>query len=178
MRLGRLDHLVLQVPEIESAHARLLGLGFDEAWPIGRTWSYGPTSGIALGGINLELLQPDEDPPESPVVAELVFTPDPRTPLETYGRVVEKIEPDPEKLAARGFPSSMRSRPQRICTNHDGRTSSVITPRSSLNDSRGVLSDCPTALFAILRSALFDPVHASLRCQLIRISRAFSRRLS
>ena len=117
MRFARLDHIVLQVPDIAAAHARLLALGFEEAWPIGRTWPHGPTSGIALGGINLELLQPDEDPPETLTLAELVFERDGSTPLELYGRAVEKIEGDPAKLAARGFPAALRSEPQRICTN-------------------------------------------------------------
>lgn len=117
MRFGRVDHVVLQVPDIDRAHKALLALGFDEAWPIGRNWPHGPTSGIALGGINLELLQPDEDPPESPALAEIVFTPKAGHPMEAYGRVVEKIEADPQKLAARGFPEPLRRTPQKICTN-------------------------------------------------------------
>ena len=117
IRLGRLDHIVLQVPDIAAAHARLLALGFNEAWPVGRTWSVGLTSGVALGGINLEFSQPDEDPPMIAGLAELVFEPAPGVELSSYGRVVEKIESDPAKLAARGFPLEMRRGPQKICTN-------------------------------------------------------------
>ena len=117
MRFARLDHIVLQVPGIEEAHARLLSLGFAEAWPIGRTWTYGRTSGVALGGINLELLQPDEEPPDRPALAEIVFEPLPQVPLETYGRVVEKVESDSLKLIARGFSPAAADTPQRICTN-------------------------------------------------------------
>lgn len=115
--LRRLDHIVLQVPDIEAAHARLLAMGFAEAWPVGRTWSVGPTSGVALGGMNLELSQPNEDAPDAPGLAELVFEPLPGADLSRVGRVSEKIEGDPERLAARGFPPEITGEPQRICTN-------------------------------------------------------------
>lgn len=117
MRFARIDHIVLQVPDIAAAHAALRGLGFDEAWPVGRNWPHGPTSGIALGGINLELLQPDLDPPAYPALAEIVFAPEPGIPMGQYGEVIEKIESDPAKLAARGFPPEDQDAPQRICTN-------------------------------------------------------------
>ena len=117
MRFSRIDHLVLQVPDIVATHAALRALGFDEAWPVRRNWPHGPTSGIALGGINLELLQPDLDPPTRPALAEIVFAPKIGVPMAEYGEVVEKIESDPAKLAARGFPPQLRGEPQRICTN-------------------------------------------------------------
>ncbi len=72
---------------------------------------------MALGGINLELLQPDVEPPGTPVLAELVFEPSAGADLARFGRIVEKIESDPERLAARGFPPETRAEPQRICTN-------------------------------------------------------------
>ncbi|RYG30866.1 hypothetical protein EON81_24080 [bacterium] len=117
MRFSRIDHIVLQVPDIAAAHASLRALGFDEAWPVGRNWPHGPTSGVALGGINLELLQPDLDPPVRPALAEIVFAPHPDVPLAEYGKVIEKNEADPAKLAARGLPPELQGVPQRICTN-------------------------------------------------------------
>src|SRR5689334_3079814 len=74
--LLRLDHLICRVPDIEHFHSHFLNeLGFSEAWPIGRFWPEGRTSGIALGGINLEFIQDDHDAPDRAVTDTFVFEP-------------------------------------------------------------------------------------------------------
>lgn len=118
-----LDHLIAVVPDLMATHRRLLDAGFDEAWPPGPFWPSATTSGIALGGANLELVQPDEGV-SGAKIETIVLAP---TSLEE-GRAVladlglayeerEKIEPDPKLLALRGFSAEDAKSPQRICTN-------------------------------------------------------------
>ena len=117
----RLDHLIATVPDIRASHARLLGMGFDEAWPIGPFWPSALTSGVALGGVNLELVQPDSGATDVRIDT-LVLAP---ASLEE-GRASfaslqyeerEKVESDPSLLTLRGFPPAMAATPQTICTN-------------------------------------------------------------
>ncbi|HVT14290.1 MAG TPA: hypothetical protein VHE55_18650 [Fimbriimonadaceae bacterium] len=121
--LLRLDHVIYSVPDIEAAHAALTA-NFPEAWPIGRFWPSGRTCGIALGGINLELVQPDADAPSTRVGTTLVF--EPSSPevaefaLKRQGiacHSFDKIEPNPELLRLRGFSGEEARMPQLICTN-------------------------------------------------------------
>ena len=115
-----LDHLIAVVPDLWATHARLLELGFDEAWPPGPFWPSATTSGIALGGANLELMQPDAGVDEARIET-LVLAPSSleegrafmRGPYEERA----KIEPDPALLALRGFPPEDATSPQAICTN-------------------------------------------------------------
>lgn len=115
----RLDHLIATVPDIRASHARLLAMGFEEAWPVGPFWPAAQTSGIALGGANLELVQPDEGVGEARIDT-LVLTPESIEESRDFvrgGREEKKVEPDPALLALRGFPAKMRTQPQTICTN-------------------------------------------------------------
>ncbi len=114
-----LDHLIATVPDLRATHQRLLDAGFDEAWPPGPFWPAAITSGIALGGANLELIQPDAGVPRARIDT-LVLAP---LTLEE-GRAFwpdyeerEKIEPDAALLALRGFPPELAAEPQTICTN-------------------------------------------------------------
>lgn len=122
MALARLDHVIFHVPAIHEAHARL-ARAFPEAWPIGRFWPMGRTSGLALGGINLELVQRD-DPVEQPIGTTLVFEPSSLEAAQQRMRVAgirsyfeEKVERDPTLLRLRGFPGAASRVPQTICTN-------------------------------------------------------------
>lgn len=117
----RLDHLLCDVPDIDAAfelfHQRL---GFPVAWPIGRYWPTGRTCGLALGGINLELIQPDVKPPTNARIRGIAFEPTDRAQevLEQEGipfKVVEKWETSPELLKLRGMP--IHSGAQLLCTN-------------------------------------------------------------
>ncbi len=121
-----LDHLIATVPDLQATHRRLLGLGFGEAWPPGPFWPSATTSGIALGGANLELYQRHPISVNTPVaearIGTLVLAPD---SLEE-GRAFlsgmafeerEKVEASPKLLALRGFPPEMTAGPQPICTN-------------------------------------------------------------
>ena len=123
--LKRLDHVICRVPDIDRYHRHWTQeLGFPEAWPIGRFWPDGKTSGIALGGINLELIQPDSDAPAAPVCDTLVFEPtDLVRGLEALGEVgiqaetFEKWEDNPELLRLRGFVGPDANHRQLICRN-------------------------------------------------------------
>ncbi|RYG49727.1 hypothetical protein EON79_00265 [bacterium] len=120
--LVRLDHFILEVPDIAAAHEAWLERGFSEAWPIGPFWPSALTSGIALDGLNLELVQPlDREPKETHT-----FVFEPTSIAVAYAtlfreglrpRIAPKVEADPELLALRGFPAETSSQPQRICTN-------------------------------------------------------------
>lgn len=117
MSFSRLDHVILRVLDIERIHASLQSMGFAEAWPIGPFWPSALTSGIAIGGLNLELYQPLDKPLAKGYIDTLVFEP---TSLEAVEakipvRRFEKIEPDPALLRLRGFAET--ETPQRICTN-------------------------------------------------------------
>ncbi|HWA82476.1 MAG TPA: hypothetical protein VG820_03520 [Fimbriimonadaceae bacterium] len=121
--LVRLDHVIFSVPDIEAAHRELTSR-FPEAWPIGRFWPDGRTSGIAIGGINLELVQPDEAAPTQPVGATLAFEPfSPEVAEFTLRREglachrFDKIEPDHDLLRLRGFSEQAGQTPQLICEN-------------------------------------------------------------
>lgn len=120
--LARLDHFILEVPDIAAAHEAWLGGGFFEAWPVGPFWDEALTSGIALGGLNLELYQPLDREPK----ATHTFVFEPKTIAEGYAglfaaglkpKISPKMETDPELLELRGFPPEVRGIPQRICTN-------------------------------------------------------------
>lgn len=116
-----LDHLIATVPDLGATHQRLLDLGFDEAWPPGPFWPAATTSGIALGGANLELIQPDAGVSASRIdtlvlsYASLEEGMNFLKELDFEGR--EKIESDSNLLALRGFPPEMASTPQIICYN-------------------------------------------------------------
>lgn len=119
----RLDHMIATVPDIAVTHRRLLDLGFGEAWPPGPFWPGALTSGVALGGANLELYQPLEGTVR-PKIETIVLAPDDlsegRSFLEDLGlpyEIFEKVEEDPELLALRGFPPELCAAPQAICTN-------------------------------------------------------------
>lgn len=122
--LARLDHVIYAVLDIEREHARLTE-AFPEAWPIGRFWPHGRTSGVALGGLNLELIQPDEpDAKEDHLGLTLVFEPRSleaaQQALDAAGirnDVFDKFEQIPELLALRGFTSVASRVPQLICRN-------------------------------------------------------------
>ena len=114
-----LDHLIATVPDLRASHQRLLAWGFEEAWPPGPFWPAATTSGIALGGANLELVQPDSGVAE-PWIDTLVLAPESleegrAIPLAFEERA--KLEPDPALLALRGFPPERTREPQTICTN-------------------------------------------------------------
>lgn len=123
--LLRLDHLICRTPDIERFHRHFIDvLGFPEAWPIGRFWPEGRTSGVALGGINLEFIQSDSSAQGQAITDTVVFEP---TSLETaeknlgqlgvQTRRFDKIEPDRELLALRGFAGTRLETPQLICCN-------------------------------------------------------------
>lgn len=123
--LRRLDHLICRVPDIEKFHRHFVDvLGFPEAWPVGRFWPEGRTSGVALGGINLEFIQADSGAPKQAITDTLVFEP---TSLEAaeqgfenlgvQTRRFDKLEPDPDLLALRGFTGVQLETPQVICRN-------------------------------------------------------------
>lgn len=118
--LRRVDHLICFVPDIERAHRRLTrDLGYPEAWPIGPFWPQGRTSGVAFGGINLELMQPNSDPPAWATISTVVFEPadgaeEAMTALGLEPRPFEKWEADPELVRLRfGDPRA----PRLICRN-------------------------------------------------------------
>lgn len=123
--LKRLDHVICRVPDIVRYHAHWTQvLGFPEAWPIGRFWPEGKTSGIALGGINLELIQPDYGAPAVPVCDTLVFEPtnfvrarEALNKVGLQGETFEKWEDDPELLRLRGFKETEVDHRQLICRN-------------------------------------------------------------
>lgn len=116
-----LDHIIATVPDLRETHARLQAMGFAEAWPPGPFWPSALTSGLALGGVNLELVQPDAGV-ERMRIDTLVLAPadleESRRSFDGAAfREVEKVEPDPDLLARRGFPPEMAATPQTICTN-------------------------------------------------------------
>jgi hypothetical protein len=123
--IRRLDHLICEVPDIEEAMRHFTDeLGYPVAWPIGRFWPQGRTSGVALGGLNLEFLQLDHDPPKAARITTLVFEPlDLEAAKRRYDElgvsteVRDKWEPDPELLRLRGFDESQSREPQLICRN-------------------------------------------------------------
>lgn len=120
MALARLDHVIFSVPDIRTAHRRLVSR-YPEAWPVGRFWPNGLTSGIAIGGFNLELIQPDTGI-ESPVGHTLVFEPasqeEASRALKSVGLLAvefDKVEGNAELLRLRGF--EQVDSPQLICRN-------------------------------------------------------------
>ena len=126
----RLDHLIATVPDLRATHRRLRALGFREAWPPGPFWPAATTSGLALGGANLELVQPDAGVEEARIDT-LVLAPD---SLEE-GRTIplafderEKLESDAALLSLRGFPPEMAAEPQPICRNLHPREDPVPYP--------------------------------------------------
>lgn len=121
--LKRIDHLICEVPDIVSTFEVLTRRwGFPEAWPIGRFWPEGRTCGVALGGANLELMQPDSGAPTTPRLSAIAFEPvDLSASSNAFVRsgiaadVREKWEADPALLQLRGLPAG--AGPQLICTN-------------------------------------------------------------
>lgn len=122
--VARLDHIVVEVADIEASHAHLTQtLQYPEAWPTGPFWPQALTSGVAVGGFNLELVQPLDRPARKDLTT-LVFEP---TDLDIAEQWVtdlgltptraQKIEGDPELLSKRGFPSVLCKKPLEICTN-------------------------------------------------------------
>ena len=114
-----LDHLIATVPDLRATHGRLLALGFGEAWPPGPFWPAATTSGIALGGANLELVQPSAGVAK-PWIDTLVLAPADRSEGDAMPfrfTVRDKVEPDAALLALRGFPPEDTDEPQPICTN-------------------------------------------------------------
>lgn len=125
MAILRLDHIIATVDSIDAWHRHLTAdLGFPEAWPVGPFWPNARTSGVAIGGLNLELIQPDAGHPGPAEIRTLVFEPihatsalDRLAKLEVPANRFEKVEPDPELLRLRGFPADQVGTPQPICTN-------------------------------------------------------------
>lgn len=120
----RLDHLICEVPDIDEALDVWLGLGFPLAWPVGRFWPSGRTAGVALGGINLEFVQPDESAPSCATIRTLAFEPIDldlaAAALAGQGisvEVFDKWESDPALLRLRGFDAAESQSPQLICRN-------------------------------------------------------------
>lgn len=116
-----LDHLIAVVPDIQVSHRRLCEAGFEEAWPPGLFWPEATTSGIALGGANLELVQPDKGV-DAPRIETVVLAPSTlEEGREFMGSLAfeerKKVESNPDLLGLRGFPPGMRSEPQSICVN-------------------------------------------------------------
>ena len=117
----RLDHLLCQVPDIEQAFDLLhRKLGFPVAWPIGTYWPNGKQCGIALGGINLELIQSFESPVKEASIRCIAFEPtaDIHQVLDRekipYNVFIKK-ESTPELLEMRGLPAAGGE--QVLCTN-------------------------------------------------------------
>jgi hypothetical protein len=122
--LRRIDHLLCKVPDIERALAAFSAVGFPVAWPIGRFWPSAHTCAVAIGGMNLEFIEPDGDKPDRAEIFALAFEPtslseaaerfaDLGIPCEIF----DKVEPDPELLRLRGFDDLSARTSQRICTN-------------------------------------------------------------
>lgn len=116
-----LDHLIASVQDIQASHRRLRAMGFDEAWPPGPFWPNATTSGIALGGANLELYQSDDNPSGSQITT-LVLAPESLAEATDFLRPFrydqrQKIESNRDLLTRRGFPRAMVDAPQEICTN-------------------------------------------------------------
>ncbi len=121
--LKRLDHVICRVPDIQHFHRHFSDvLGFSEAWPIGKFWPTGNTSGIALGGINLEFV---EEPGIQPQATTLVFEPRSinaasqafKRELQVETKIFNKIETDSSLLRLRGFSDEEAQGPQLICQN-------------------------------------------------------------
>ena len=120
--LRRLDHLICEVPNIEEAMDVFQAHGFPVAWPIGRFWPTGRTSGVALGGLNLEFIEFDEGAPEVAQIRTLVFEPtDLQSAAETLTRlnipmrITDKVEANPDLLQLRGFSAEDSQSTQLIC---------------------------------------------------------------
>ncbi len=128
--LARLDHVIRYVGDIHATHHESLG-SCVEAWPIGPFWPDALTSGIAMGGFNLELIQ--EEVPATPLgIPCLAFEPTSLAIAEDRFRTCgiafdryEKVEGDSALLRLRGFTGADGATPQSICTN--------LAPRGSAN---------------------------------------------
>ena len=121
MSLARLDHVIYSVPDIEAAHRKLTAR-FPEAWSVGRFWPDSLTSGVALGGINLELIQFDLIQGSTAKGTTLVFQPTTfEEAVAAFARagipalVMNKHEKDPELLRLRGFSELASLTPKWIC---------------------------------------------------------------
>jgi hypothetical protein len=129
--LARLDHVIQYVPDIRLAHSELM-LVQSEAWPIGPFWPGALTSGIAMGGFNLELIQEEvATVPFGPPC--LAFEPTSLANAEARFRACgieferfEKVESDPGLLRLRGFTEADSATPRWICTNLAPRNSEAL----------------------------------------------------
>lgn len=107
----RIDHLIVSVPDIGRAfHTLTQESGFLEAWPIGRFWPAAQTAGVAVGGLNVELVQPDSHAPSTPEIKTIVFEPGDLdaaiAAIRQFGigcERFEKYENNIELLKLRGF---------------------------------------------------------------------------
>lgn len=121
--IARLDHLICKVPNIQEAMDLFVDRhGFPEAWPIGPFWPNALTSGVALGGLNLEFVEPllEEERVTEASIRTIVFEPTNLDyAIQQYERLNfpmelrEKWEADPELLRLRGFDNV--DEPQLIC---------------------------------------------------------------
>ena len=117
----RLDHLLCDVPDIDAAFDLFhRSLGFPVAWPIGPYWPGGRMCGIALGGINLELIQLDAEPVTEATIRSMAFEPtaDIKEILSREGipfHTFDKVESNDELLRLRALPTGQG--PQLLCTN-------------------------------------------------------------
>lgn len=112
VRARRLDHVLVETPDIVATHARFRDAGYAEAWPIGPFWPNALTSGIRLAGFNLELYEPLTRPVDL-TRSTLVFEPE-DGPRDGWG---DKWESDPALLRLRGVPMNELDRAHRLCRN-------------------------------------------------------------
>jgi hypothetical protein len=117
----RIDHLILEVPDIQATLNDFLSAGHLEAWPIGPFWPNAITAGFSAASLNIELVQPAEahrQPNWTTIVLEPTSLEAAANKLDSLGipyRMFEKIESNPALLMARGF--TQVNTPQLICAN-------------------------------------------------------------
>lgn len=122
---SRIDHLICEVPDLEAALALFAGrFQLPIAWPAGRFWPGASTCGVAIGGLNLEFIELDENAPTVARISTLAFEPtsldQALQAFEASGlsyEEYEKVEADPGLLRLRGFSDADAATPQQICVN-------------------------------------------------------------